>query len=139
MRVGDYRGQISGVLRVSIPQHGVQDSDVVIDDRSRTAFHTINNRYRRPVVNPELSSRGAGRRWKIEEQEEAARCYRETRKQLEEPSVPSSTRRGFSRVPYYRSTLAKESVRSDAIPINSFQRSTIILLFKNTVKRKMSG
>lgn len=70
-----------------------------MDDRSRTAFHTINNRYRRPVVNPELSSRGAGRRWKIEEQEEAARCYRETRKQLEEPSVPSSTCRGFSRVP----------------------------------------
>lgn len=34
----------------------------VMDDRSRTVFHTINNRYRRPVVNPELSSRGAGRR-----------------------------------------------------------------------------
>lgn len=32
----------------------------VMDDRSRTVFHTINNRYRRPVVNPELSSRGAG-------------------------------------------------------------------------------
>lgn len=34
----------------------------IMDDRSRTVFHTINNRYRRPVVNPELSSRGAGRR-----------------------------------------------------------------------------
>lgn len=33
-----------------------------MDDRERTVFHTINNRYRRPVVNSELSSRGAGQR-----------------------------------------------------------------------------
>lgn len=66
MRVGDYRGQISGgsPSLYSAARRAVQRGDVVMDDRSRTAFHTINNRYRRPVVNPELSSRGAGRRWK---------------------------------------------------------------------------
>lgn len=49
-------------------QHGERNGRSFTD-----GFHTINNRYRRPVVNPELSSRGS----------QGGGCYRETRKQLE--------------------------------------------------------
>lgn len=109
-----------------------------MDDRSRTVFHTINNRYRRPVVNPELSSRGAGRRWKIEEQEEAARCYRETRKQLEEPFVPSSTCRGFSSIPITdRLSRRKASGRTRSQSIHS--EDPRLFSFSKTLWKKMGG
>jgi len=68
---GDYRDQISGYSsslslfrcsRWSVRSAACSMAGGVMDDRSRTVFHTINNRYRRPVVNPELSSWEAGRR-----------------------------------------------------------------------------
>ncbi|CAL1689850.1 unnamed protein product [Lasius platythorax] len=80
-----------------------------MDDRSRTVFHTINNRYRRPVVNPELSSRGAGRRREIGEQERKLRAV------IERPGS------NWKSPPCLRVYLARILLDSDYRPLSRFR------------------